>query len=226
MPRSPPLGRLIVGIDVGTTHLAIATAEVPYGPKTTKSQRASQPLVFDEWIASFEGSGLAYPLTALYYEPGNALPLTGNSLEAIRYRPEFDSERLIRLLKLQFHDHNNDPVVVAAQARVQGQLNQINKTADEALADFAKVILNQLLDSPSGLRQQYDHFDRLDLEIVITVPPGRSTVDHARVRQAFTQGTITSTQVFLESEPAAMFRSWVNVGKDTRDWVVSSSNTL
>lgn len=40
--------------------------------------------------------------------------------------------------------------------------------------------------------------------------------------QAFIQGRISSTAVALESEPAALFRDWVQEGKDDQDWVVSS----
>lgn len=220
LKKQPKIGRCIIGIDLGTTRLAIATTEELYQPG--KPNRS--PQVFENWIAQYQG-GDKSPSTSLYYEKGRTLPVTGNSLRTLYRDRTFQPDRLIRLLKLMFHDHNNDPTIKKAQDRVQRQLDREGKTADSALHDLAQIILGELLDDRyneiSWLRQTYDRFDQLDLEIVITVPPGRSTVDHARVRQAFIQKGISSTQVFIESEPAAMFRSWVHKGENDRDWAVS-----
>lgn len=220
--KQPKIGRCIVGIDLGTTRLAIATTEELYLP----GKPSRSPQVFENWIAQYQG-GDKSPSTSLYYEKGRPLPVTGNSLRTLYRDPTFQPDRLIRLLKLMFHDHNDDPTIKKAQNRVQRQLDREGKTADSALHDLAQIILGELLDDRdnevSWLRQTYDRFDQLDLEIVITVPPGRSTVDHDRVRRAFMQKGVTSTQVFMESEPAAMFRSWVDKGENDRDWAVSSN---
>lgn len=71
-----------------------------------------------------------------------------------------------------------------------------------------------------GLRRTYDLFDMLDIEMVIAVPPGRSTIIHEKVRNAFVQGRIKSDAVSLASEPASMFCSWVHESTKTQDWKV------
>lgn len=76
------------------------------------------------------------------------------------------------------------------------------------------------------LRLTYPRFDELKVEIVVAVPPGRSTVVHEEVRQAFVQGFITSNDVSLTSEPASMFCSWVHDHESSQDWKVCDNPVL
>lgn len=175
--------------------------------------------VFTEWIGGYQ-QRLNFPSTIIYYETANLLPVTGNWLETLTLQPNFRPENQIKLLKLQYHDHCNDPTIVSSQDYVKRQLHRINKTADQAMHDYVQVVYQELF---KGLREQYENFDRLRLEIVITVPPERSTLDHARYREAFCQGPVSSEQIFIESEPAAMFRSWAHERIDDRDWVVGKN---
>lgn len=104
----------------------------------------------------------------------------------------------------------------------------VEPQTDQALRDLSKSILDHLFVEEvkgrgSVLANIYDRLDQLDIELVITVPPGRSTVDHARVRQAFIYGPIKHTSIYVESEPAAMFRHWVHDGSVTRDWAINKS---
>lgn len=63
-------------------------------------------------------------------------------------------------------------------------------------------------------------FAKEQIEIVVTVPPGRSVLPHDEVHEAFLQEPIGKGQVFLVSEPEAMFRSWVHDGANSQDFVV------
>lgn len=220
------IGKLIIGIDLGTTRVAVATKEALY-TKSSGFRSKDMPKIFCHWPAAAFSGDYRFPSTAIYYKNRNVPPVTGNDLTLLIEDPAFEPARLIRQLKMLFHSHNNDPTTIAMHNRVQQQLARVGKNADEALYDLAKVILDLLLKDCDGngcqLSKEYDRFQQLDLELVIAVPPGRSAVDHARVRQAFIQGPIMSTSVYIESEPAAMFRSWVYDGQITRDWAVSSS---
>ncbi len=46
---------------------------------------------------------------------------------------------------------------------------------------------------------------------------------HDEVHKAFIQGPIGKGQVFLVSEPEAMFRSWIHDGADSNDFKVGPS---
>ncbi|KAL5321288.1 hypothetical protein ACEPPN_012103 [Leptodophora sp. 'Broadleaf-Isolate-01'] len=124
-----------------------------------------------------------------------------------------------------FHDQD-DPQTRIIQSRIQQQLDDLGKTPEGLLRDWATLLLKDELgilengDMLSLLRSQYDNFDRLDIEVVIAVPPGRTNIAHSQVLEAFIQPPLTSASVSLESEPAAMFRSWIEAGQDTQDWVV------
>lgn len=76
------------------------------------------------------------------------------------------------------------------------------------------------------MKQIYHNIPKLDIQLVVAVPPGRTTIAHEQVLQGFVQGPITSsTMVSLEFEPATLFRNWVHEGEDGEDrqnWIVSS----
>ncbi|KAE8452472.1 hypothetical protein EG329_000374 [Mollisiaceae sp. DMI_Dod_QoI] len=222
---SSTVGKLIVGIDVGTTQCAVATAELLYSKQKGQQVQACPRIkLFEGWLG-FYMNYKPTPRTAMYYQDDDS-PLTGNDLEQLFadvnpkvYRPD----RLIRLWKLMFHHHQNKPIIQDIQARIQKQLDKLGKTADDLMKDWARLLLDQLFTDGSGvssLRQNYENFDKLDLELVIAVPPGRSTIAHEQVLQAFVQGPISSTAVSLESEPAALFRNWVHEGEDDQNWIV------
>jgi hypothetical protein len=205
--------------------MAIVTLEIPHRkPDTPAGSQEYKPHIFNEWKGARHG-GSKFPSTSLYYENDHALPITGNALGGLFHSPNFHPEKHIRLLKMMFHDSNMDATIEAVQARVQKQLDNVNKSANDALRDLASFILAELLEDRGGgsyLQRKYPDFHQLDLELVITVPPGRSTIDHDRVLRAFAQRSIPLSAIFLESEPAAMFRSWVYSGESTKQWKVSN----
>jgi hypothetical protein len=210
---------------VGTTQCAVATAEILYGKEESRKAGSNPRIKLYEGWVGFYMNHIATPRTALYYEEDGS-PLTGNDLQPLfddanpnTYRPE----RLIRLWKLMFHHPQNEPVILNIQARIQKQLDTLGKTTDDLIRDFARLLLDHLFTETSGissLRQIYENFPKLDIELVVAVPPGRSTIAHEQVLQAFVQGSISSTAVSLESEPAALFRNWVHEGEDDQNWIV------
>ncbi|KUJ15479.1 uncharacterized protein LY89DRAFT_783615 [Mollisia scopiformis] len=222
---SKSVGRLIVGIDVGTTQCAVATAEILYGKQNGgKAQSTPRVKLYEGWIGFYMNHS-STPCTAMYYEE-DGTPLTGNDLQPLfdnanpkSYRPD----RLIRLWKLMFHHHQNKALIANIQGQIQKQLDMLGKTMDDLMRDWARLLFDHLFTEGSGissLRQIYPKFDQLDLELVVAVPPGRSTIAHEQVLQSFIQGPIKSTTVSLESEPAALFRNWVQEGENDQDWVV------
>ena len=128
-----------------------------------------------------------------------------------------------------FHNHFEDAETKEIQARIQLQLDDLKKTEDDILRDWIsqgiyKDLITEGTESLETLRQLYDDRDNeLDLEVVVTVPPGRSIISHEKVLQAFKQGPIKAGQVSLVSEPEAMFRSWIHDGIDSQDWKVKTS---
>lgn len=163
------IGKLIVGIDVGTTQCAVATAEVLYAnQKAGQVNPAPKVKLFEGWIG-FYMNNISTPRTAIYYEV-NGTPLTGSDLEPLfdnadpkTYRPD----RLIRLWKLMFHQHQDDALITDIQAQIQKQLDKLGKTIDDLMKDWARLLLADLFDEGSGissLPQIYPNFDKLDLE--------------------------------------------------------------
>lgn len=102
----------------------------------------------------------------------------------------------------------------------------LGKTPNDVIRDWASLIFHYLFNEKRSinlLSQIYENFPKLDIELVIAVPPGRTTIVHEQVQQAFVQGPISSsTMVSLESEPAALFRNWVHEREDDQNWIVSS----
>ncbi|KAL2068743.1 hypothetical protein VTL71DRAFT_15081 [Oculimacula yallundae] len=228
-PEKQFIGKLIVAIDMGTTQCAVATAEVLYPPHKRANQ-IPQVILYEGWNGAYQDGGQkrAYPSTSVYYQD-NGTAITGHDVEVLEKLCDpsiFKPANHIRLWKLMFHEHLDDLQTETIQARIQAQLDKLGKTPTDLLRDWARCLLKNDLgitadgDQGSQLRSQYENFDRLEIEVVIAVPPGRTTIAHAQVTQAFVQAPLTSISVSLESEPAAMFRSWVEDGKDHQDWVV------
>ena len=114
------------------------------------------------------------------------------------------------------------------QEQLQEQLHRLGKSALSLLHDWVELIYNEILvqgdDSLWSLRGSYDKFRPQDLEIIVTVPPGRSVIAHEQVPEAFAQVPIGTQQVFLVSEPEAMFRSWVHDGAHADDFQVRDTH--
>lgn len=225
LPSTKSIGKIIIGVDVGTTQCAVATTEILYINQEGRAAQSKPNIKLYEGWVGFYMNHIATPRTALYYELDGS-PLTGNDLQPLfddanpnTYRPD----RLIRLWKLMFHHHQDEPVILNIQEQIQKQLNALGKTTDDLMRDWARLLLDHLFTDTSGissLRQIYENFPKLDIELVVAVPPGRSTIAHEQVLQAFVQGPITSTAVSLESEPAALFRNWVHEGENDQNWIV------
>lgn len=158
------------------------------------------------------------------------MPTTGHALEPIFRDPlpeAFNVDKFFRLWKLLFHDHQNDPMTKEIQEKLQEQLRRLGKSAVSLLHDWVELIYNEIFvegsDGLWSLQGYYNKFHPRDLEIVVTVPPGRSVIAHEQVPEAFVQGPIGAHQVFLVSEPEAMFRSWVHDGAHPDDFKVSGT---
>ncbi|KAF8862905.1 hypothetical protein BDZ45DRAFT_670808 [Acephala macrosclerotiorum] len=217
------IGELIIGVDIGTTQVAVATAERLYAKDPNRP--APKIKLYNGWLGFYMNRSET-PSTAMYYnEDGSAI--TGNTLQRLINNADptaYDPDHLIRLWKFMFHHHQGDSRMIDIQSRTQEQLRLLgHKTHTDLLKDWVGILFDQLFIDGKGvssLRQTYKNFDNLDLKVVVAVPPGRETIAHAEVLQAFVQGPITSTDVSLESEPAALFRAWVQENEDEEDWVV------
>ncbi|KAJ5035441.1 uncharacterized protein L3040_007909 [Drepanopeziza brunnea f. sp. 'multigermtubi'] len=225
-PANEKLGKFVIGIDMGTTQSAIAIGQLFY-PVDGKAQPPCNIRLHSDSAGSYQEGAhrRLYPSTFLYYDE-DGTPITGHGLDRVFDNPDpssYEPARLFRLWKLMFHSHNDDPQILKIQTKIQEQLDGLGKTRDDLIRDWATFILEDLgivgSKSHSYLRGQYANFDRFDIEVVVAVPPGRTTIAHAEVLRAFIQSPLTCTSVSLESEPAAMFRSWLE-GENPEDWEV------
>ncbi|KAG4436250.1 hypothetical protein IFR05_008269 [Cadophora sp. M221] len=224
----PPVGRLIVGVDTGTTQCGVAHAAVTHSmesfPLSDYDTKEPEIRSFEEWPGS-DYKVARCPSTSLHYRPGNRLPLTGHRLDyCLSNAPrEIERERFFRLWKLLFHPAD-DLTIQEIQRRLAIQLAGIEKSPQDLLRDWVELLYKDLITKDpanENLRQltrMYDFSGKLDIEIVVPVPPGRSAIAHAQVRDAFVQGGITRSQVSLVSEPEALFRYWVHEER-THPWV-------
>jgi hypothetical protein len=120
-----------------------------------------------------------------------------------------------------FHHQQNEPIILNIQAQIRKQLEAIGKNEDDLMKDWARLLLDHLFNNTiSSLQHIYENFPKLDIEIVVAVPPGRSEIAHEKVTQAFIQDPISSNAASLESEPAALFRNWVYEGENDQNWIV------
>jgi hypothetical protein len=148
-------------------------------------------------------------------------PQTGTELELAFKSPRakhFDMNRHFRQWKLLFHDAQNNPYLIKIQDKLREQLGALRKTPTNLLCDWVSLVYNALFikgkDGLYSIPGSHGHFEKESLEIVVTVPPGRSVLAHDQVRDAFVQGPVGHGQIFLVSEPEAMFRSWIHDGAD------------
>lgn len=225
---TPTKGKLIVAIDSGTTKCSVAYSTIDHDgfrfPASQFGRKEPEIRTYGDWMGD---NGDRSPSTNLYYESPNLLPITGHALKTIVDYP-FPSimvSRLTRLWKLMFHT-TTDPEIVEVQRHVQAQLHAINKSKEDAICDWVAVIYRELfsdgLDKGANFREIFE-LEKLDIEIVVPVPPGRSAVEHDLVRKAFIQSGFEAHQVFLVSEPEAVFRAWIHE-VDSSDWRVSHSS--
>lgn len=80
--------------------------------------------------------------------------------------------------------------------------------------DFARAVMDKLI---PGLKRQLsgygEDFDSFKVELVLAVPPGRSENDYQAMRKAFARSPFSKPNIFMVSEPEAVFRSWVATGQ-------------
>lgn len=211
---SAPIPTLYVGMDIGTFRAAVASL-TQLGIQKPDYRREPEPELFGNW-SGCSGNGDEYPPTALYYDEDQqgTLPITGHRLKLLlREEKPFTTEGYFRLWKLLFHD-KRDPITASIQKVMLTRLEKMGKTAEDILRDWVAVIYEELIGDSSGKllelrRGTIPSFKDRNIEIVVPVSPGRSTVTHDQVRKAFAQGPITSMQVSLVSEPEAAFQWWV-----------------
>ncbi|TGO87213.1 hypothetical protein BPOR_0242g00110 [Botrytis porri] len=135
--QSASKGRLIMGIDMGTTRGAVADLLIPSGDQKLGHQHEPEPFLFADWKGSW-GSGDEFSPTALYYNENNqeeALPVTANELRMLLDSAiPFNTERFFPLWKLLFHDIRN-PVTASLQKPMLARLEKLNKTREDLSRD-------------------------------------------------------------------------------------------
>ncbi|KAF7908834.1 hypothetical protein EAE99_011704 [Botrytis elliptica] len=229
--QSASKGRLIMGIDMGTTRGAAADLLIPGGDQELGHQHEPEPFLFADWKGSW-GSGDEFPLTALYYNENDqeeTLPMTGHELRMLLDSAiPFNTERFFPLWKLLFHD-SRDPVTASLQKPMLARLEKMNKTREDLLRDWVSIVYKELIyDSfgnlPALRKGMIPNLEDLKIEVIVPVPPGRSTIAHEQVRNALVQGPITSNQVFLVSEPECSFGWWCHMEaeKGQHEWKVGT----
>jgi hypothetical protein len=114
------------------------------------------------------------------------IPITGNDLEIVFRKVSksaspstmIDLNKHFRQWKLLFHDDQSDPSIKKIQDEFFLKLALLGKTRLDLLRDWVKLIYKDLLipekDGLYSLNQSIGRFDKKDIEIVVTVPPGRS----------------------------------------------------
>lgn len=219
--------KLVIAIDLATTRACLATGQ----RLLNKDHKHTPPVVklYTCWPDAYEGS--RWPITAMLYDL-RGIPITGNDLERVFRKvsksaspsTRIDLNKHFRQWKLLFHDDQSDPSIKKIQDELFLKLALLGKTRLDLLRDWVKLIYKDLLipekDGLYSLNESIGRFDKKDIEIVVTVPPGRSVLAHDQVHEAFIQGPIGKGQVFLVSEPEAMFRSWVHSQDDPQHFQV------
>ncbi|KAK6596350.1 Chaperone protein DnaK [Botrytis cinerea] len=229
--QSASKGRLIMGIDMGTTRGAVADLLLPDGNQELGHQHEPEPFLFADWKGSW-GSGDEFPLTALYYNENDqqeTLPMTGHELRMLLdSATPFNTERFFPIWKLLFHD-SRDPVTASLQKPMLARLEKLNKTREDLLRDWVSIVYKELIyDSfgnlPALRKGVIPDLEDLKIEVIVPVPPGRSTIAHEMVRNALVQGPITSEQVFLVSEPECSFGWWCHIEaeKGQHEWKIGT----
>ena len=224
------MGKRVIGIDLATTKCCIASAAI-WEELESLDNKHGRPFpveIFPNWIAP-RGGSRTNPITALYYESPDELPITGNDLDPILKAKgrtgttTFDTDRFFRLWKLLFHDDQGDPSIKELQADMQRKLDQLGLTRDDLLRGWVAAAYASLFeqDANGHTRLRVRDASIMELEVVVAVPPGRSVIAHEQVLHAFIQGPIGAHQVSLVSEPEAMFRCWVADSVDVEYWKAS-----
>ncbi|KAH8756517.1 hypothetical protein BGZ57DRAFT_772360 [Hyaloscypha finlandica] len=214
--------KIIISIDLATTRCCLAT-----GQRLLVEDHSHPPAgvkLYTPWTDSYE-AGSKWPITAILYN-SEGLPKTGNKLEmafkSTSASRRFDMNKHFRQWKLLFHDDQNDAAIREIQDDLSWKLDLLGKTRLGLLQDWVKLIYEDIFivqnDGRYSLKESIGCFDKKDVEIVVTVPPGRSVLAHDQVHEAFIQEPIGKGQVFLVSEPEAMFRSWIQGGADPQDF--------
>jgi hypothetical protein len=206
---------VVVGIDLATTRCCLATGLRFENEKKIPWQSIPTPQVCFCW-SDTNSEGTRWPPTALLYR-NDGTPRTGSKLETEFKSPlarHFDMKKYFRQWKLLFHDPQNNPNLIKIQDQLNAQLVALGKKRTDLLDDWVRLTYDQLFiegkDGLYSLRGSHGHFKKEDIEIAVTVPPGRSVLAHNEVRDGFIQGPIGPGQVSLVSEPEAMFRSWIH----------------
>lgn len=169
--------KLVIGIDLATTRCCLATGQ----RLLTEDHNHVAPDVklYCCWTDSYE-AGSKWPITAILYN-SRGIPKTGNDLEMAFKSPtsrNFDMDRHFRQWKLLFHDDQSDPTIRKVRDELSQKLTRLGMTRLDLLRDWVKLIYEDLLilhkDGLYSLKESLGRFNKNDIEIVVTVPPGRS----------------------------------------------------
>jgi hypothetical protein len=207
--EAPRKGRLILGVDPGTTRWELASAAATASgyqfPPSVYQQKKPEPEIFKEH-PNYNHNGNTCPSTSLYFSDPTKLPVTGHRLKALLENTDptaVNVERLFTNWKTLFQP--NPPTEMMARLR------RIGMKPEDLFRAWVQVQYQELIsEDPDHVAKLRDMFDlsKFDIEIVVAVPPGRTASAHAQVRKAFVQDPIKEDQVSLVSEPECLFRSW------------------
>lgn len=170
--------KIIIGIDLATTRCCLATGQRLH----VEDHKHTPPDVklYTCWPDAYE-AGVKWPITAMLYN-AEGVPKTGNGLEMAFKSPstsrKFDLNKHFRQWKLLFHDDQNDMTIAKIQEELSLKLELLGKTRLDLLRDWVKLIYKDLFVGADhglySLNESIGRFDKNDIEIVVTVPPGRS----------------------------------------------------
>jgi len=170
--------KIIISIDLATTRCCLAT-----GQRLLVEDHSHPPAgvkLYTPWTDSYE-AGSKWPITAILYN-SEGLPKTGNKLEmafkSTSASRRFDMNKHFRQWKLLFHDDQNDATIREIQDDLSWKLDLLGQTRLGLLRDWVKLIYEDIFivqnDGRYSLKESIGCFDKKDVEIVVTVPPGRS----------------------------------------------------
>jgi hypothetical protein len=167
----------VIAIDLATTRSCLAIGQ----RLLLEDHNITPPDVklYTCWTDAYE-AGSKWPITAMLYN-SQGVPSTGNDLEMAfksRASRNFDMNKHFRQWKLLFHDDQSDVAIKRIQDELYSKLSLLEKTRLQLLQDWVKLIYTDLLKAQGNglysLNDSIGSFDKQDIEIVVTVPPGRS----------------------------------------------------
>lgn len=209
-----------VGVDLATTRGSVAVAITPRRP-TDKIF----PRVFNHWKGYRPGDNIA-PLMACYYDENDVF-VSGYELETLLEFYEFNDNRYFPFWKSLYYGDNDDPVAIAFRNDYGRKLRNLGETRETLLKDWVHYQYQQLFEedisgriiTPPRYPQPHDK-RQFDLQIIVTIPPGKTMPEKEELVAGFAQDRIQVEQISLVTEPEALLQGWVNNIDLNDDWKV------